>query len=194
MRRRRTWPRLWRTSAIATAGGDPLPASHHGPSLAHRRRPLAETLAGIRRDAPDLTKRRAATLTVLRELLAPIPGNLRGLRDYALLLVCFEGALRRSELAGIRRAELERTDNGFQLTLPRSRGIADRRGDRPLPYDKTELCPVRALRQCSTPPASPRAQCSVACDCCLTCRTGALPQAGNASAPIFPCSYVIIIL
>ena len=34
---------------------------------------VAETLAGIRRDAPNPIKKRAATLTVLRELLAPIP-------------------------------------------------------------------------------------------------------------------------
>lgn len=94
---------------------------------------LAETLAGIRRDVPNLTKKRAATLTVLHELLAPIPGNLRRLRDRAPLLVGFEGALRRSELAGIRRGELEHTDNGFQLTLSRRKGIADRRGYRPLP-------------------------------------------------------------
>ena len=61
---------------------------------------VAETLAGIRRDAPNPTKKRAATLTVLRELLAPIPvdasapGGLAGLRDRALLLVGFAGVLR----------------------------------------------------------------------------------------------------
>ena len=108
---------------------------------------VAETLAGIRRDAPNPTKKRAATLTVLRELLAPIPADLRGLRDRALLLVGFAGALRRSELAGIRMADLERTDHGFQLTLPRSKGSQTAAAIVPLPYGKTELCPVRALSQ-----------------------------------------------
>jgi len=108
---------------------------------------VAETLAGIRRDAPNPIKKRAATLTVLRELLAPIPGDLRGLRDRALLLVGFAGALRRSELAGIRMADLERTDHGFQLTLPRSKGSQTAAAIVPLPYGKTELCPVRALSQ-----------------------------------------------
>ena len=106
---------------------------------------VAETLAGIRRDAPNPVKKRAATLTVLRELLAPIPADLRGLRDRALLLVGFAGALRRSELAGIRMADLERTDHGFQLTLPRSKGSQTAAAVVPLPYGRTELCPVRAL-------------------------------------------------
>ena len=108
---------------------------------------VAETLAGIRRDAPNPIKKRAATLTVLRELLAPIPGDLRGVRDRALLLVGFAGALRRSELAGIRMADLERTDHGFQLTLPRSKGSQTAAAIVPLPYGQTELCPVRALTQ-----------------------------------------------
>ena len=58
-------------------------------------------MVGIRRDAPNPTKKRAASLTVLRELLGPIPDDLRGVRDRALLLVGFAGALRRSELARI---------------------------------------------------------------------------------------------
>ncbi len=70
-------------------------------------------MAGIHRDAPNPRRKRAATLLVLRELLAPIPEDLRGLRDRAL---------RRSELAGIACADLPQTDRDFQLTLPRSKG------------------------------------------------------------------------
>ena len=36
---------------------------------------VSETMAGIRRDAPNPQKKRAATLTVLREMLAPIPDD-----------------------------------------------------------------------------------------------------------------------
>jgi len=106
---------------------------------------VSETMAGIRRDAPNPQKKRAATLAVLRELLAPIPDDLRGLRDRALLLVGFAGALRRSELAAIRLGDLERTDQGFQLTLKRSKGSQTEAVLVPLPYGRTELCPVRAL-------------------------------------------------
>ncbi len=106
---------------------------------------VSETMAGIRRDAPNPRKKRAATLVVLRELLAPIPEDLRGLRDRALLLVGFAGALRRSELAAITCADLQQTDRGFQLTLPRSKGSQIAAVLVPLPYGRTELCPVRAL-------------------------------------------------
>jgi hypothetical protein len=73
-----------------------------------------------------IRKRRAATLALLRGLLAPIPDDIRGLRDRALPLVGFVGALCRSELAGILRADLERTDQGYELTLKRTKGVADR--------------------------------------------------------------------
>ena len=106
---------------------------------------VTETMAGIRRDAPNPQKKRAATLSVLRELLAPIPDDLPGLRDRALLLAGFAGALRRSELAAIRLADLVRTDQGFELTLPRSKGEQTAAVRVPLPYGRTELCPVRAV-------------------------------------------------
>ncbi len=110
---------------------------------------MSETMAGIRRDAPNPQKKRAATLAVLRELLAPIPDDRRGLRDRlrdrALLLVGFAGALRRSELAGIEPRDLVRTDQGYELTLKRSKGSQTSSVLVPLPYGKTELCPVRAL-------------------------------------------------
>jgi integrase len=106
---------------------------------------VSETMAGIRRAAPNPRKKRAATLAVLRELLAPIPDDLRGRRDRALLLVGFVGALRRSELAAIQLGDLQRTDRGYELTLPRSKGAQTGAVLVPLPYGKTELCPVRAL-------------------------------------------------
>jgi len=106
---------------------------------------VSETMAGIRRDAPNPQKKRAATTAVLRELLAPIPDDLHGLRDRALLLVGFAGALRRSELAAITLADLQRTDQGYELTLKRSKGAQTEAVLVPLPYGRTELCPVRAL-------------------------------------------------
>ena len=87
---------------------------------------VSETLAGIRREAAKKgqvpRKKVAATVTILRRLLAPIPDDLRGLRDRAVLLVGFAGALRRSELAAIRFEQLENTDRGIRLTLPQTKG------------------------------------------------------------------------
>jgi hypothetical protein len=106
---------------------------------------VGETLAGIRRGAPNPVKKRAATLTVLRGFLASIPDDLPGRRDRALILTGFAGALRRSELTAIALADLVRTDQGFELTLPRSNGAQTAAVTVPLPYGRTELCPVRAL-------------------------------------------------
>jgi len=112
---------------------------------------VAATLAGIHRAAADAgelpAKKLAATADILRQILAGIPDDLAGLRDRALLLVGFAGALRRAELAAIRVEHLEASERGLRLTLPRSKG--DRTGSGvtvAIPYGTTELCPVRALR------------------------------------------------
>lgn len=110
---------------------------------------VSETMAGICREAAKKgvvpRKKVAATATVLRRLLAPIPTDLRGLRDRAILLVGFAGALRRSELAAIRFEHLEKTDRGVRVTLPQTKGEQTDAVTVPLPYGDTELCPVHAL-------------------------------------------------
>ncbi len=113
---------------------------------------VAETLAGIRRDAADRgdipAKKTAATLQVLQQMLAQIGDNPPGLRDRALLLVGFAGALRRAELAAIQVEHLEERERGLRLTLPRSKGDLLGKGVTvALPYGVTEHCPVRALRR-----------------------------------------------
>jgi integrase len=113
---------------------------------------VGETLAGIRRDAAQRgefpAKKLAAAVGVLREILAPIGDDLPGLRDRALLLVGFAGALRRSELAAVRVEHLEQTARGLRLTLPLSKGDRDGKGVTvAIPLGTTELCPVRALRR-----------------------------------------------
>ena len=71
-------------------------------------------------DAGELpAKKLAATADILRQILAGIP--MAGLRDRALLLVGFAGALRRAELAAIRVEHLEASERGLRLTLPRSK-------------------------------------------------------------------------
>jgi site-specific recombinase XerC len=112
---------------------------------------VAETLAGIQRTAARQGqhphKKKAATVQVLRRLLAPIGDDLVGLRDRALLLVGFAGALRRSELVAIRVEDLEHTERGLRLTLAQTKGSQTEAVTVPLPYGETELCPVRALER-----------------------------------------------
>ena len=113
---------------------------------------VAETVAGIHREAAgrgDMpAKKLAATADILREILLHIPGDLPGLRDRALLLIGFAGALRRSELAAIRVEHLESRERGLRLTLPRSKGERTSKAVTvAIPYGTTTLCPVRALRR-----------------------------------------------
>ena len=112
---------------------------------------VAETVSGIRRDAAKKgefpRKKAAATAAILEQILDPIPEDLRGLRDRALLLVGFAGALRRSELVAIACPHLETIDQGIRLTLPVTKGAQTAAVTVPLPYGQTGLCPVQALRR-----------------------------------------------
>lgn len=95
--------------------------------------------------------RRAAALTVegLAQLVAGCGDDLGGLRDRALLLVGFAGALRRSELVAIELDHFVETPAGFKLTVfgasnagrsgpPREISLARAK--------KAKICPVRALQ------------------------------------------------
>lgn len=110
---------------------------------------VAQTLAGISRSAAaaNETPRKvvAATDAILRQLLAPIPDDLRGLRDRALLITGFAGALRRAEMAAIQVERLKPTEHGLVLELPQTKGSQAAAVRIPLPYGTTELCPVRAI-------------------------------------------------
>ena len=111
---------------------------------------VTETVAGIRRAAAAAGerphKKAAATLAVLTRILAPVPDDLVGLRDRAMLLLAFVGALRRSELAAVRVEHIEPRARGLQLTLPQSKGA--RAGGSvtiAIPAGSTAACPVKAL-------------------------------------------------
>jgi integrase len=109
---------------------------------------IRTTLRGIARRHGSAVRRSAALTTAeIRKLVATCADDLAGLRDRALLLVGFAGALRRSELVGIDREHLVSRDTGLQLTLPRSKGDPDGAGvEVGLPRgNRRETCPVRAL-------------------------------------------------
>jgi site-specific recombinase XerD len=110
---------------------------------------VAATVAGIRRQAAGRgelpVKKAAATLSIIRDIVAAIPDDLRGQRDKAIILTGFAGALRRSELARIHVEHLERSERGLRITFAQTKGSQSKAVVVPLPYGKTELCPVRAL-------------------------------------------------
>ncbi len=80
------------------------------------------TAAGIRRTIGTAPRQVAPILIDdLRAMLAALPGDLRGLRDRALLLVGFAGGMRRSELVGLDVADVEFRPEGLLLHLRRSK-------------------------------------------------------------------------
>ncbi len=84
-------------------------------------RHIAEVLAGIRNTHAAPPRQKEAILPEdLRAMLeACDPGNLRGLRDRAMLLVGFAGGLRRSEITGLDLARDQTADGrGWVEILP----------------------------------------------------------------------------
>jgi site-specific recombinase XerD len=94
--------------------------------------------------APNAKK--AVTCNDLVAMLKHVPNTLIGIRDRALLLIGFAGALRRSELVGLNVEDIEITDEGMILTIRRSKTDQEGAGQRiAIDYATNEkTCPVRA--------------------------------------------------
>ena len=108
----------------------------------------SETLKGIRRTLGTAQKGKLPLLTAdLQKLLAHLPENLLGVRDRALLLVGFAGALRRSELAALTVEQSEFNSDG--LLLERSKTDQEGKGvSVAIPFGSHHpTCPVRALEK-----------------------------------------------
>ena len=86
-----------------------------------------------------------AVIADLRAMIAAQPDTLAGLRNRALLLLGFAGALRRSELVGLDVEDLDFTSAGLVVTLRRSKTDQDGDGRKlGVPYgSRLETCPVR---------------------------------------------------
>ena len=109
---------------------------------------IRETLRGIARTHGEPARRSAALTTVeIRRLVEVCGDDLAGLRDRALLLVGFAGALRRSELVGLDVTHIRPTPSGLRLMIPRSKTDAAGEGAEVgiTRGSQAESCPVRAL-------------------------------------------------
>ena len=74
------------------------------------------------------------------------PDSLKGLRDRALLLLGFAGAFRRSELVALDVADLEETDDGFKVTIRRSKTDQERHGETIAIVRGSAACLVKAVK------------------------------------------------
>jgi integrase len=110
---------------------------------------IRETLRGIARTHGEPARRSVALTTPeIRRLVEVCGDDLAGLRDRALLLIGFAGALRRSELVGLDVTHVRPTPTGLRLLIPRSKTDAAGEGAEIgiTRGTQEDTCPVRALR------------------------------------------------
>ena len=134
--------RLTSIAKAHSAAGHPSPASLQNAIV-------AETLQGIRRTLGTAQPGKTALLTAdLVQVLAHLPPGLAGVRDRALLLLGYTGALRRSELAASTIEDLVWVAEGAVLNLPWSKTDQEGQGRKvAIPRGAHRAtCPVTALK------------------------------------------------
>ena len=105
--------------------------------------------AGICREKGIAQSHMKPTLTChIREMVEHLPDSLLGVRDRALLLLGFAGAMRRSELVGLDVTDLAIADDGLVVNIRKSKtdqvGVGRKIG---IPFgEHSETCPVKAVQ------------------------------------------------
>jgi site-specific recombinase XerD len=106
------------------------------------------TVRGIRRTLGTAKSKKApATAERLLAMAANTGAGLKGLRDRALLLLGFAGALRRSELVALDISDIEETPDGMKVTIRQSKTDQEGAGQViAIPFGRI-ACPVAALKE-----------------------------------------------
>jgi len=106
------------------------------------------TARGIRRTLGTAKiEKTPATAERLLAMAANTGAGLKGLRDRALLLIGFAGALRRSELVALNIEDIEETPDGMKITIRHSKTDQEGAGQTiAIPFGKI-ACPVAALKE-----------------------------------------------
>jgi integrase len=128
--------------------------AQRGERLDRKDRHIVSVLAGIRRKhARPPAQKEAILPDDLRDMLATLPHDLRGLRDRAILLIGFAGGLRRSEIVSLDHGKddtpgsggwVDIMDDGALITL---RGKTGWREVEIARGSSDQTCPVHALSQ-----------------------------------------------
>lgn len=104
--------------------------------------------AGIRREKGTAQAHKKPALTKhIRSMVEHLPNATLGVRDRALILLGFAGAMRRSELVGLDITDVAMTDEGLVVVIRKSKtdptGVGRKIG---IPFgEHGETCPVRAV-------------------------------------------------
>lgn len=128
--------------------------AQRGERMDRKDRHIATVLAGIRRKhARPPVQKEAILAEDLRDMLATLPHDLRGLRDRAILLVGFAGGLRRSEIVSLDHGKDDTPDSGGWVqvledgVLITLRGKTGWREVEIARGSSDQTCPVHALTQ-----------------------------------------------
>lgn len=131
-----------RLSAIARRHRD----VGHEPATGHHL--VARMWRGVRRAKGIAVANMTPTLTTgISRMFATTGQGLQALRDRALILLGYAGALRRSELVALDRSDVEMTRDGLIFTIRRSKTDQEGEGTKiGIPHGSSPAtCPVRAL-------------------------------------------------
>jgi site-specific recombinase XerD len=106
------------------------------------------TVRGIRRTlgAAQVRKAPATADRIVAMVTVAARGDLKGLRDRAILLLGFAGAFRRSELVALDVADLEFCDGGMRVHIRRSKTDQEGVGATIAIVGGSIACPVKAVR------------------------------------------------
>jgi integrase len=105
------------------------------------------TARGIRRTIGAAVGRKAPIMAeMIRAMAQAAPDTSKGLRDRALLLLGFAGAFRRSELVALNVADLAETEDGFRVTIRRSKTDQEGEGATIAIARGSVACPVKAVK------------------------------------------------
>lgn len=128
--------------------------AQRGERLDRKDRHIASVLAGIRRKhARPPVQKEAILPEDIRDMIATLPHDLRGLRDRAILLIGFAGGLRRSEIVCLDHSKDDTPDSGGWVQLFEGGALITLRGKtgwREVEIGRgssDQTCPVHALSQ-----------------------------------------------
>ncbi|AIF51708.1 site-specific integrase [Pelosinus sp. UFO1] len=126
------------SQAHATAGYD-------SPTTAKM---VIDTVKGIKRELGIMRNKKSPLLSEDLQLICDKKGDLRSLRDCALLLIGFSGAFRRSELISLDVEDVRFTREGLRVILRRSKTDQEGAGmEKGIAYGSNpDTCPVRTLQ------------------------------------------------
>ena len=110
---------------------------------------VRDVMAWMRREIGVAPRKKTPVRdATLRAFVRALGAGLAGLRDKALLLLTWASACRRSEVVALNVEDLEEVDEGFKVTIARSKTDQEAAGALvgvPRAEDP-ELCPVRSVR------------------------------------------------